>query len=1442
MRKITKGFSQAMGYIRRYPVASSITSGLLALVIVVSAVILPLDVTRAAPVANTITMYPTPGVGGVLTGELNPDLLTWASTDHPKFDKAYTKVSDNIDKYTSSGTYSDKERIAYSYPTGTSGYYNGYVTDKHVIVEDDTIRFLGYQVEAFMDKIFTEGYPDAFDSMSFTMTPSNLNYHTFSETGFLFNGTFASNGNYTGYMLLLKNSSSSNTGTASLQLVYVNNGAMNTTKYAPSTGARTVLGTYKTGIQNRDNTPINVLLERDPDGAFRLYVDGVLVADVENPIGSNYGFGFFTGYFSHNCPILSVVQYDNVKFMGTFPSAQGDIRVEFYNIETGTLIDADPQLESDYVGTRYKIDITDVQTLSLPSGTWEYVESDPVELDGLTIKGDETVIKLYYYKPSDIAFKTATVDGEEDKGTANDPVRVSPDSSDPLNEIDYRVDLVNPDSTVILAGTSYSFDIGTGKDITTATYSDGTNTNASTPSGVTAATSWSTSGFQNAYGTGINKYNQSLTLGNTSTFDTPATLAGGTYYVEVTMSVTGTYPGAFRSLIMAATAVDGSAPGLATGTGAPANPTRPSPTLTSETTIRAWGSVLHDFGTTAPISNTGFVTYRLPDPIVIPTGSNHYLSLTAGFFALTSSQNNDPKNTTVIVSQIKLVPIKFTLTDTLPQGVELVTPYNFRYTDGAGTPVNVNLSAGYPTVITGVDGRQTITWEFGTLFGSGDAPPVHDGTTSFHFLTTVTGNPDPATEQYINSAVFNDVRTGLLERTNKTYHTAKFKVTEMFHPYQDPMTDLKKPNIYLLDPGAEYLPGRTVYDNIQKYDGADFRAWRYYGYSLDDDPSVVLGRPDEEVWDERDSSNPNAWNMIDGDHTLHLYFVEDVKVTVYYYEEGTTNELKDPAVFFAPAYMGWNLAVSHKNPITDSSSNIWNYVGYEKDDGGGYITGDYPVGYTYDTIDMDIDHEIILYFTQDPSVRVRFREYSGNPGAPDRGVVLLPDQNYIVVSASDFEPMTHSEISVPVVSGLIRDFRELTYAGYSVDGGPFIADDPPEDYLNVISNHIYTLYFTSQYVITEMFHGNDRTDDTPATVLVPPVDTMYGGGEEYIGNPPMYLSDSAGNLWKYFGYVFTDDPIDSSDEPDGENGYDDIDKAPAVPGIPAVWSDETIIFIYEPCESMPNMKNAYINGSRVPENGEEGSPPVRVEMQKDDEILYTIEFYNDTPNAALTVTDIVPKGLLVDVPNISDDGTYDSGMITWTLSAVPKGIIRLSFPVTVKTGGDYDNTAHIIRPDNSSEPTNTTYHYMESSTVLLHVRQVVLDPNSDVSLPLMGYLRLVDDTAQLQLPATCFSGTNDSTDPYSDYLLSADADPEYSVFLIVPQNYSFAGSLVTNESGLPHDKIHLDDPATAPNGQILLNFSDDGELWLTLYIKPINDPPRDYSDSYATNDFGNISA
>ena len=214
-----------------------------------------------------------------------------------------------------------------AYTEEESAKYNGVATDAHLVMRDNTIAIYGYQNYPHMDYVFSDVYK--LDDLAFTLTPSNMNFHSFSETGFLFNGKMTMRGGvqyYTGYAITLTCENPAgmleNTGTAAntatLRIYFIDNEEWNTLDFQPGNAAttRTLVATVKSGIRTLDKTAYRVSIELDFDTkAFKVYIDGVLRADVPERMienGSGHGFGFYMGSYAHNCGILSRVNYEYV--------------------------------------------------------------------------------------------------------------------------------------------------------------------------------------------------------------------------------------------------------------------------------------------------------------------------------------------------------------------------------------------------------------------------------------------------------------------------------------------------------------------------------------------------------------------------------------------------------------------------------------------------------------------------------------------------------------------------------------------------------------------------------------------------------------------------------------------------------------------------------------------------------------------------------------------------------------------------------------------------------------------------------------------------------------------------------------------------------------------------------------------------------------------------
>ncbi|MCL2153519.1 MAG: S-layer homology domain-containing protein [Oscillospiraceae bacterium] len=231
--------------------------------------------------------------------------IDWTVIDHPLYDDAYT--------------------------VNKSREYNDVETPKHVVISGDDISFYGYYSPPYVDSVFTDIYD--VNGISFVLVPHNMNFHSFSESGFLFNGEFEYIGSklyYTGYAVILKcgnvagmmeNDPNAN-NLATLCLYYIEKEEWNSEYFTPGnvTTTRTLISVIKTGIQNLDTTPYKIDIDLDSaTRAFDVYIDGLLraslsAADVEGGATGGIGFGCYTGYYSHSCSILTRISFENTKF------------------------------------------------------------------------------------------------------------------------------------------------------------------------------------------------------------------------------------------------------------------------------------------------------------------------------------------------------------------------------------------------------------------------------------------------------------------------------------------------------------------------------------------------------------------------------------------------------------------------------------------------------------------------------------------------------------------------------------------------------------------------------------------------------------------------------------------------------------------------------------------------------------------------------------------------------------------------------------------------------------------------------------------------------------------------------------------------------------------------------------------------------------------------
>ena len=410
----------------------------------------------AAPVGDVVFKYPQNPLA------VPPAIqdVDWAlRAEYPGYDTAYTEA--------------------------VSAQYNGTAVPNHVVAQDGDVSFFGYNGGEYTDAVFS-GTNFKSRGNAFILTPSNMNFHTFSESGYLFNGEMkvSSTKNsaekydikYTGYALVLTVTRDESeegdlnlNSTADLQLYYFENVLCNQSD-VPSLplssddifaidytkrreeGTRTLISTIKTNIRNLDSTPFRVNTEINPDTrAFKVYVDGAIRANVsEDEVkGGKYGsqgFGFYTKYFWHACDVLTRINYEEVTV--NIVPIEATATVNFIQQGTGTVIRAPETLMADIIYQKYWIEQPQTITYNgdkyyIISNSHNISSSNDIQLTYQT-NAAQNVTNLYYLKADEMTAlpptKTARVNsGDWENGTETDPVLVREGS-----KIDYKITTTAP--------------------------------------------------------------------------------------------------------------------------------------------------------------------------------------------------------------------------------------------------------------------------------------------------------------------------------------------------------------------------------------------------------------------------------------------------------------------------------------------------------------------------------------------------------------------------------------------------------------------------------------------------------------------------------------------------------------------------------------------------------------------------------------------------------------------------------------------------------------------------------------------------------------------------------------------------------------------------------------------------------------------------------------
>lgn len=170
-----------------------------------------------------------------------------------------------------------------------------------------------------------------------------------------------------------------------------------------------------------------------------------------------------------------------------------------------------------------------------------------------------------------------------------------------------------------------------------------------------------------------------------------------------------------------------------------------------------------------------------------------------------------------------------------------------------------------------------------------------------------------------------------------------------------------------------------------------------------------------------------------------------------------------------------------------------------------------------------------------------------------------------------------------------------------------------------------------------------------------------------------------------------------------------------------------------------------------------------------------------------------------------------------------------------------------------------------TGNALLHIRQVVLDSSNEIVVPTKGYFEirnlLFDQTDPMNPPVldpnylatfTGKSGDDISNNEFTSVVVPTSHIPsvadQIQVTVVVPEFYQYLGYWCTDEGMDPGGVSHLTNTnyIDLPLDMFKGMLNDQGEFWITMFIKPNTDnqrntkTPQPYSWDYEKNDLGKI--
>ncbi|GCF93871.1 hypothetical protein NRIC_17620 [Enterococcus florum] len=248
--------------------------------------------------------------------------------------------------------------------------------------------------------------------------------------------------------------------------------------------------------------------------------------------------------------------------------------------------------------------------------------------------------------------------------------------------------------------------------------------------------------------------------------------------------------------------------------------------------------------------------------------------------------------------------------------------------------------------------------------------------------------------------------------------------------------------------------------------------------------------------------------------------------------------------------------------------------------------------------------------------------------------------------------------------------------------------------------------------------------------------------------------------------------------------------------------------------------------------------------QKKDEAYAKVHYLGvDDEGEKLDPFKMASEDVLRDVSykRIPPDLLVDSVEYTPDQYKQTNGTPATTFPINVTGATDIGTNGDLtFKVPASTAEITVNVIYKAFTSIQLHVRQVIQNPNSSVKKPSNGFMSLDNvklpsyDQMVTRKNITTHSGDINKTVPYNEYTVSLEKGYKgIKVNWITPQYYEYIG-FVLSEAESGQDITNLNN-----SKNIHLDCDGTEEYWLTIYLEP-DTTINDYAWDQKTNDFGKI--